>query len=475
MSHHIFVTSDQLDTFHQAHLKILETVGVKIEHPESVDLLLGAGAKRDDEDRILIPPRLVEEALEKVPKGFVMHDREGNKAFDMVAGNTVFGTGSDAIWNIDHQSGELRTSVLNDVSLNTRIVDALDHYDFVMSMALPTDVPETKLYSTVFAEMVKNTTKPIICASTSLADLEQIHQIAAHCAGSAETLREKPFVGLYLEPISPLHIETSIAERALFCAEHEIPFTFAPGANSGSGSPITPEGGVAQGGAESLAGLVLTTLKNPAARFIYGANTTSADMRTTSVCYGAPEWPKTVAIYAEQGKYYQLPTWGTAGCTDAHRLDAQAAHEAYEGILLALQCGTTLAHDVGYLAYGSLYDARFLVLCDTMIGRAKHLLRPLDLSEDTLGLEAINEAARTSMPYLALDHTAEHFRDCLWMPPPFINRSKMESYDSERSLNDLLADEVTRILDTHQPPVLPESVATEIDDYLAGLGYGKRI
>ena len=54
--------------------------------------------------------------------------------------------------------------------------------------------------------------------------------VAERVAGDAETLRAKPFYGLYLEPISPLHIETSIAERALFCAEHEIPFTFAPGA-----------------------------------------------------------------------------------------------------------------------------------------------------------------------------------------------------------------------------------------------------
>jgi trimethylamine--corrinoid protein Co-methyltransferase len=387
----------------------------------------------------------------------------------MVAGNTVFGTGSDAIWNIDVASGELRTSVMSDVANNTRIVDALDHYDFVMSMALPTDVSQTKLYAAVFAEMVANTTKPIISALTSLTDLQQVHAIAERAAGGAEALRAKPFYGLYLEPISPLHIETSIAERALFCAEQQIPCTFAAGANSGTGAPITPEGGVAQGGAESLAGLVLITLKNPAARFIYGANTTSADMQSVNVCYGAPEWPKTVAIYAELGKHYQLPTWGTAGCTDAHRLDAQAAFEAYEGILLGLQSGTTLAHDVGYLAYGSLYDARFIVLCDAMIGRAKHLLRPLDLSEDTLGLEAINEAARTSTPYLAIEHTALHFRDCLWMPPSFINRSKMESYNSERPLNDLLGERVSEILDSHRPTPLSDAVADSISSYVAEL------
>jgi hypothetical protein len=53
------------------------------------------------------------------------------------------------------------------------------------------------------------------------------------------------------------------------------------------------------------------------------------------------------------------------------------------------------------------------------------------------------------------------------MPPSFINRSKMESYDSERPLNDLLSDEVTRILESHQPRELSSSVTSAIDDFLA--------
>ena len=131
-------------------------------------------------------------------------------------------------------------------------------------------------------------------------------------------------------------MDYSGTQRLLYCAENEIPFMYAAGANCGTGAPITPEGGVVQGTAESLAGLILAMLKNEAARFVYGANTSSVDMKSMLVCYGAPEWYKTVAMYADMGKYYKLPSWGTAGCSDAFFVDAQAAMEAYEGIVFDL-------------------------------------------------------------------------------------------------------------------------------------------
>jgi hypothetical protein len=53
------------EKIHIASLDVLKRTGVKVDHAEALELLLDAGAIRDDEDRILIPPLLVEEGLEK--------------------------------------------------------------------------------------------------------------------------------------------------------------------------------------------------------------------------------------------------------------------------------------------------------------------------------------------------------------------------------------------------------------------------
>jgi trimethylamine--corrinoid protein Co-methyltransferase len=330
-----------------------------------------------------------------------------------------------------------------------------------MSMALPKDVAQEKLYPAVFAEMLKNTPKPIVATLATLEDLRAIHRIASAAAGGEEELRRKPFFLTYLEPISPLWVDRSVAERLLYCAEHELPFLFAAGANLGSGAPVTPEGAVVQGVAESLAGLVLARLKNPRVRFLFGANNAALDMRSMQVCYGPPEWFKTVAMYADLGKFHNLPTWGTAGCSDSLAVDAQAAWEAGEGILMAVQSEATLNHNVGYLAHGTTYDARMLVLASAMIARARHLMRPADPSGGALACGVIDEVARGGLPYLAHRHTLERFRQSLWIPPKWVNRRKAAREGPPAPpLGELLAEEVRRILVEHQPrPLDPARLA----------------
>jgi trimethylamine--corrinoid protein Co-methyltransferase len=257
--------------------------------------------------------------------------------------------------------------------------------------------------------------------------------------------------------------------RLLYCAEHGIPCLFAAGANCGGGAPVTIEGGVVQGTAESLAGLTLASLKSEKIRFVYGTNTSAMDMRTMIVCYGSPEWAKTVAMYAEMGEYYHLPSWGTAGCTDSYVIDAQSAMEAYEGIFWALQSGTTLAHDVGFLGHGEMYHPGMLVLTDMMIQRARYVLRKPDVSDEILATDVIDEVARSGKLYIAHPHTAKHFREALWIPPTWVYRDKIEQIYYKKDLAELLIEEATSILSRHRPDKLDPDIEKQIDEYCASL------
>ncbi|MFW6138069.1 MAG: trimethylamine methyltransferase family protein [Spirochaetota bacterium] len=468
----MFLTKAKAKKIHEASCNILEKTGFKLNHEEAEDLLLSAGAKKDSEERILIPHSMVEEALAKVNKKIQFYDREGKKAILVKPGRTYFGPGSDALYNIDRETGELRFSALHDVSDNVKIADYLKGYDFVMSMALPNDVDTHKLYTSIFVEMLKNTTKPIVTTATTVDDIKQIHKIASIVAGGDNILREKPFFIAYLEPNSPLIADWFSTERLLYCAENQIPFLYAAGANIGASAPITLTGAVAQGNAESLFGLVLATLKNENVRFIHGSNSSSVDMMYGKVLYGAPEWFKTVAMYADMGRYYQIPTWGTGGCSDSHCIDAQAGLEAYEGILLSVQSGPTLVHDVGYLSYGFLYDVRMLVLTDEIIRRARHLNTVIKVTEsdEEESTKAIDDVARGWYGSF-LDHpqTAAHFRKQLWLPPRFIRRKLLGAGDSSTELYDKLSEEVSKILANHTPRKLSRHKLEQIESYMQNL------
>ncbi len=462
----LFLDRKQAETLHEATLAVLERTGIALDHPEAEELLLAAGATKDDSGRVLLPRALVEAALERAPRQFTMFDRNGEPALDLQAGRTYFGPGSDALYQVDRRTGEIRNSRLDDVRDNVRVADALG-FDFIMSMALPRELSARQLYPAVFAEMVGHTTRPMVVTAITVEDIRHTHRLASIVAGGHEQLASHPLFLAYLEPLSPLTFDRNAVNKLLYCVEHRIPFVFAAGANCGTGAPIRPEGGVVQGGAESLAGLVIAVLKNPDVRFVYGSNTSSADMRSAMVCYGATEWFRTVAMYADMGQYYDLPTWGTAGSTDAKQIDAQAAWEAYRGILLALQCGSCLVHDMGYMSFGELYDARSLVLTMEMVREARHLLAPVDLSAEALSAGVIDEVSRSpNALYLGHPDSARNFRKALFISP-LLDRDKVGQGQSD--LLARLGKRLDELLASHAPAVLDEKKRAEMDAYLRRL------
>lgn len=472
MAKSMFLTPKKAMQIHEMSVSILEKTGVRLDHGEAEELLMSAGAEKDEDNRFLLPRAMVQEALEKVGKKITIHDREGRRAMTLKAGRTYFGTGSDALYNVDRETGQVRLSNVSDIRENVRIVDALPNFDFAMSTALPHELTASTLYPRVFREMAESTTKPIVATATSLADIRHIHEVASIIAGGKTKLKERPFFIAYLEPNSPLSTDYSCVERLLYCAENEIPLLFAAGANIGVAAPVTLSAAVAQGNAESLFGLVLATLKNENVRFIHGSNSASVDMHYGKVLYGAPEWFKTVAMYADLGRQYRLPTWGTGGCSDAWSIDAQTGFEAYEGILLAVQSGPTLVHDVGFLSYGFLYDARMIVLADEIIRRARHLTEVIDASADEESMQTIDDVVRGRLGYgsfLDHPHTARYFRRTLWLPPPYLQRRMIALDDAEPNLREALSQVVHNILDAHEPKTMSPQVSRQMDQYFEAL------
>lgn len=462
------LTEEQVKQMHQAALKLLSETGIHLPHAEARRLLKAAGATEDKDGRMLLPPPMVEDAIAKAPSRVPWYNQTQDKEFPLEINRVYFGAGSDSLYVMDRRTEQVRRARLQDVIDNIRVVETLHGFDFVMSMGLPEDVEETKIYPAVFREMLIHSTKPIVATSTCLADLKIPYEMAKLVVASEDAFREKPFFITYVQPESPFKYEDHVVDRLWFCGEKGIPTMGVASSNLGGGGPVTMEGALAQGTAESLAALVILQLKYPKAGFIFGANSWATDMRTAIVCYGSPECATSTAAYADMGRFYDMPSWGGAGCTDAQRLDAQAGEEAFASILLTLQSGATVVHDVGFLAYGALYDARFLVLTDEMIARARHMWKPLNLTEENLALQAIDDVARASIKgegptiYLKHPHTAKHFRDSLYLPPSFIDRRTINPGKPTETLLERLDKKVDKILTVDAEPTIPDNLVRKL-------------
>ena len=77
------LSDDQLERLHNASLEILDRTGVCLYEQEALDLLKKAGVKISEENRVHIPPSLVEWALSIAPKRVVLCDRHGRRVMPL--------------------------------------------------------------------------------------------------------------------------------------------------------------------------------------------------------------------------------------------------------------------------------------------------------------------------------------------------------------------------------------------------------
>ncbi len=459
------LNEDQIRELHAATLEILRGVGVKMEDPQGRELLLDFGAWEDD-DRIKIPEKLVVDALNTAPSRIPMYDRLGNLTMPLEIGKVFFGTGSDTIYTRDLETGQRRRSTIQDVEDFSRLCDALDNIDFVMSMSNPEDVHPDDQYIHSFAAMLRGTTKPNIYTAKDLKDMKDIYRIAAAAVGGEDILRERPIFLQYSEPISPLFIIEESLQKVIFCAEKGVPVGYIPSPNPGGGGPITVAGSVVLGNAECLLGLIIAQLVNPGTPFIYGMNTAALDMKTTIVSYGSPEWSLGMASWTALGHYYGLPIWGYAGATDSKEVDAQAGIEATYSIMSAFLSRNTLVHDVGYIEFGSTSSMEMVVIADEIISMTRVLMGGLKVDANTLALEA-TKRVRPGGGYIADKHTLKNFREAQWQPK-IIDRSYYDDWKEAGEMDMTIRANLRarEILTEHEVPPLPDQAESVIKDIL---------
>ena len=411
------LNQDSLRLIHAASIKILEEIGMEL-LDERARVLLGDAGATVKGVKVFIPGELVEESLRSAPSAFTIFDREGKEALELGAGRIHFGPGSDLPYFVDVETGNVRRATLNDVSISARVCEGLEGIDFVMSMALPSDVNPhlTDVYSA--KSMMCSCRKPFVSTTTSLFSTKAIWEMGATVRGGPRELSMKPLYIIYTQPTSPLrHSEESLSSL-LFCAEHGIPVTYASGAIAGGTAPVTMAGCLALANAETLTGLVLHQLKQPGSPFIYGLIPSSMDMRSGISIYGGVELPLMHFAAAQLGKHYGLPVFGTAGCTDSNMFDAQAGAEATLSIISAALSGPDLIHDSGYMSAGMVGSLPMLVLDNEIISMVKRFTGGIAVNRETLALDAVRQVGPGGH-FLQNDHTFNHFRRECWLPGLF--------------------------------------------------------
>lgn len=458
------LTEEQVQDIHRASCEILEQTGMVIHHEEAVELLRGAGAHVEAGSRVYFPTHLVEKALASAPARVTIYNRQGKPAMYLEGSKVHFGTGSDTLNYLDPLTGERRSWRKEDVAQAVRVADYLPQIDFVMSMGLLSDVDRRMINREQYALMLQNSVKPQVVIAEDGETLKDIIEMAAAARGGKDKLRQKPLFMLYTEPTSPLQQPRESTDKLLIAAEHGVPANFACGGVAGASVPTTVGGALVQANAEALSGLVIHQLKAPGAPFIYGYGNSPMDMRTMQAVYGTPEAVMFQGGLVNLAQYYQLPSWGYAGCSNSKVTDEQAVMEATMFTLMGALQGCNMMHDVYYMEFGLTGALEFLLINNEVIGRARRMLDGIATDRESLAVDAIKRVGPGGN-FLGDEHTANHFKEN-WLP----ELSDFNSYENwaamgSKTMVERARDKVKAIMETYQP----EPVSAEVQSRIAGI------
>ena len=455
------INEEQIKQIHMASLEVLERTGIKMTHPRAVEMLSGAGA-RVDGNRIHIPAWMVEDALRKAPSRVVLGNRKGERSVFLEGDKSWFGPSLDCLDYLDPLTDERIRFTSEHCRVTATIADALPNFQWTMTIGMADDQPPEIADKVIARQALTYCEKPLVFCCNDAQSERAIYEMALLICGGKENFEKAPTVVQYSEPISPLEYYDPAVEKMLFTVENGIPLINFPAPQAGGSAPATFAGTVVQGSAESLSGLVLAQLARPGAPFIYGAFATIMDMRTSIFSYGAPELTLMVGAMAQMAQYYQLPFFGTAGCTDAKFCDAQAATEATFQCLTAAAVGSGLVHDCSsWMDHGSLVSPAFMVLVNEMLFNVNQLMNGLPVTDETLAVDVIDSVGPGGH-YLQHPHTLEHFQDVRYSD--LFERKIYGQWESEggKRFEERLR-ETTRKAMAHEPAPLDPEVVKELD------------
>ncbi|MBU2490071.1 MAG: trimethylamine methyltransferase family protein [Proteobacteria bacterium] len=463
------LSEDQKEDIYHGILRTLRNTGANVNHDEAREILGKAGCLVEG-NRVRIPPEIVRDALQSLPQFCEIHCWDGNldKKIFIQPNRSYFGPGPTPPNFIDPDTLERRPYLRKDAATVARVCDALPNIGYAQSLGSINDVTNGLADVYEFADMIQNTTTPIMNWAFGAAGAAEQHRIGVIMAGGEDAFRRKPNYIHYGEPISPLISDFHAVDKCLYNAKRRIPQVYSPCSIGGGTAPASHAGQIIVGLCDAMVGVVLSQLTSPGTCIIVGGVQSILDMRETIYSYGAPELSLLSAATTEICRFMGLPMYSTSGCTDTKRMDIQSAIEAALSINMAMLSGANFVHDNGYTESGMTGDVFQLVMDDELIGMARFIERGILVNEETMAVDVINSVGPGGH-YLYEDHTMKWFRSHYM--PTLMERNSYENWEAagKLTMKDRVIAKTRDIIENHEGPIakVPAGVKKEIEGVLA--------
>lgn len=423
------LSPDEMERIHQAALAILNTIGMKVNHPVALEYLRKHGCLVDTATQIVkFPPQIVQASVDRMRQAYAQparipermsvrysHIRFRTEPHRIHQDFTVSAGGFCCF--IHDLRGNRRNANGDDVRRAISMVNQLNQVNYTGLPVSDQETPSPLRPVAMAAEIAKYTTKIGGVETFSKEDIPYLLEIATIVKGSEDAVRREPILIGYGETRTPLCFDYNMIEIFMEYIRRGFPQTVETMPNAGATAPVTFAGTLALGAAETLAPVVLAHAIDPDAVIGVDINPSTCDMRSGLFRYSAPErWTVLIARVQLISEYYGCPSGVHGGKTDSCFYDEQAGFEKGLSMLMPVLAGVVGVGTVGHIENAVTFSPLQLVMDNEFAAAIRMMLKGIEVNDETLALDTIKQVG-IGGNYLETDHTAEHFRDTIFMSP----------------------------------------------------------
>jgi len=140
--------------------------------------------------------------------------------------------------------------------------------------------------------------------------------------------------------------------------------------------------------------------------------------------------------------------------------------EAMLSVMMAKLSGSNLVHDVGYMESALTTCFEMIVLTDELVAMTDHLMKGIEVSDDTLMLDEIDRVGPGGH-FLNTDQTLKRFRE-FWYPSLLDRGTRPQWLEAgATTLGQRLNTRVKEIVAEHQPQPLHREKKEKVQEILA--------
>lgn len=410
---------DEIESIHEASLKVLCDTGMDIQSPRAVEILKRGGASIDsDGRRVRFEPGFIMEKIATTPSEFTLHGRNKERHVH-VGGQSIINTMVSSAPNVSDLD---RGRILGNFEDYTNLIKLGEMLNTVHAFGgypvEPCDLDVSVRHLKAVSAAARLTTKPLFgyaIGSERMLDVIEIVRISRGI--NKETLLKEPSITTVVNANSPLVYDKALLEGAIEMAEHNQPVIYTPFTLAGAMAPITVAGALVQQNAEALAGLAFHQCVKPGAPAMYGSFTSNVDMKSGSPAFGTPEYTQATIASGQLARKYKIPL----RASNANASNAPDEQSVYESQMSLWACllgqANFILHGHGWIEGGLCASYEKVILDAEMNQMMEAFLQPAIVNKDTLGVEAIAEVGPANHFFAAqqtLDrYETEHYNPML--------------------------------------------------------------